>query len=233
MRTLLPALLLAPLAACFEPVEPDVEPADLNSGRWELHLTGLEASGDCAVIAVVQEPIDVIAYMEVDDDEVSLWMEGMALDGDIEGTHLSLSGAISTYGDYEDGDPGPDRPLPADEDDWSEPGCSGGDSGEDSGGAVILPACVEPEPYREEVRASLDADILAADLIRGELVVRYQDAWSDCRFSSELVGIQVEGDGDIGHPEPVEPMPEPYEEEPYVGEEHSEEDPGEEEGDRD
>ena len=50
MRHLLPALLLAPLAACFEPVEPEVEPADLRSGSWQLHLSDLQVSGDCATI---------------------------------------------------------------------------------------------------------------------------------------------------------------------------------------
>lgn len=243
MRHLLPALLLAPLAACFEPVEPDVDPADLRSGAWQLHLSDLQASGDCATIAVVDSgPVDAVAWLEVDGDRVTMELEGFLLEGRIEGTYLELSGSMG-WSDGWDDDIGHPEPMPDDswdsdddeggEDDGEDDGDSddGDDVEEHDGGAVILPACIDPdpEPSGEELRVSIDADILADDLIRGELTVRLHSADGDCAFESAMVGVAADGGGGWGSgPEPVEPLTEPSEGSSEAG---SEGDPGEPLGD--
>jgi hypothetical protein len=220
MRHLLPALLLAPLAACFDAVDPEVEPADLQSGTWEFHLSGTQASGDCGDIAGADSgPIDAMAYIEVDDDEVTISLEGLWLEGEIEGNHLEASGTVNMGGDPYEVEV---QSSVSSTDEGDEDDGDGDDDGEDDHDIsrdemTILPACIEPpEPEEEQIRVSIDADILAYDLLRGELEIRWTSPYGDCSFESQLVAVAsdsgstsadpVSNEAPIRTPEPATPV---------------------------
>lgn len=198
-RALLLSAVLLPLAACFEvaiPEEPEPAPAELQEGEWIFDMEMVAADGDCWAMGIdAEDPYlygySAWAWIETDgDDRVSIDLEGFLLEGRIRGDALQADGELS----YDYGYGYEDAPTPLeDEDDWgdgdhgedpSEPGydpssggsgdapagCLGGD-----GDAEILPICEDIEPYPEDesLLASLDADILRPDRMRGAIVVDY------------------------------------------------------------
>lgn len=207
MNRLLTLLLCAPLAACFEAVDPEIEPADLRDGAWDLHLTDISAFGDCGGIEAAG-PIDAMAFFASDGEELSILMEGLLLEGFIEGASLSVTGGMDLSEPGHGGGGGETRP--------GECGDLPADAGDEDDGAAP-PPCVapepEPEPGPDAVSVSIDARIFAEDLIRGSLVLEVGSGAAGCYLEAALVGLAVDEDG----PRPQEPQEEPVE--PYPGEE--------------
>jgi hypothetical protein len=195
----LSALSLLPLAACFEVVIPEAPtpaPADLDNGEWLFEIEQVRESGDC--YGFMPDDIDDMpaylawAWVETHGEAgVSIDLEGMFLEGEIEGDALSASGSLSLYGDYDEGYP--DEPTHSDpypgEDDGDE---DHSDEGRGEGGAPVVcegggaagAKCMEEE---ERIDAFLTGDILASDHMRGEIVVDYVyfDTYCSIEFEFE------------------------------------------------
>ena len=224
-RFLLAAFCFTPLAACFEPVEPEVEPAEIQDGAWQLVFANAEMSGDCAMIAVEDAGnFNAIAFVDSDEDELTIWLEGLFLDGSIEGNRFETHGSVHTDSHYD-----PDQPTQSTghaprQDDGED--CGYAEPAADDDGAP--PPCMEdpeesPHP-REDFSVELDGTILAEDVIRGELSVEMFYGSDSCAFTAEMVGLALDGrDRRDGEPEVQDvPVEEEEEDEDYGGNEDGE-----------
>jgi hypothetical protein len=201
------------------PEEPAPAPAELQEGEWMFDMEMVSADGDCWDMGIdVEDPYlyeySAWAWIETHgDDGVSIDLEGFVLDGSIYGDELWAGGDMSYGYGYDYGDDDTPEPLEGEdsgEDDRGdetdeaddEPGydpssggssdapadCLGGD-----GDAEILPICEDIEPYPEEesIFASLDADILSPDRMRGSIIVDYVyfDTYCSVEFAFEAEAL--------------------------------------------
>lgn len=216
-HTLLMSAALLPLAACFEvviPEEPEPEPAELQEGEWIFDMEMVAVDGDCWAMGIDVDDAYLYEYsawawIETHGErDVSIDLEGFLLDGRIDGESLYADGELA-YG-YDYGDEGEPVPL-EDEDDWGdedgdhsddEPGydpssgsdgAPGADCPSGDGDAEILPICEDIEPYPEEefIFASLDADILSPERMRGSILVDYVyfDTYCSIEFAFEAEAL--------------------------------------------
>ena len=148
-------------------------------------------SGDCITIAMEDAgSFDAIAFIDSDDDGLSIWMEGLFLDGGIEGSSFVPPGASTAT-------PRPGPPGVARRRGVLRPR-RGLRRGDDSGAAPPCAEPYEPEPNPAPgVTVELEGIIAAEDVIHGELNVRMVDDYGSCSFSAEMVGIALDmGDGE-------------------------------------
>jgi hypothetical protein len=198
LHVLLTAAALLPLTACFEGTIPyDPPAAELQDGEWSFEMTPVALDGDCWGMSTRDvDTTQAWAWIESDSDgEVSIDLEGMWLEGQIYGESLEAEGSL--YYDYDD--------EPQDEPDEvpPEPGQDDEDDGDDSsdnptssdGGPTA--ACEEyPGPDEEQILAYMNADILAADHMRGDLVVDYAEYGVYCSITFEFDAQAIDDDCD-------------------------------------
>ena len=206
IRSLLMSAALLPLTACFEVIIPgEPEPADLDNGEWKFNLEIVATDGDCRSMGIdIDDPhtyeTQAWAYVETDDEDVSIDFEGLLLDGTISGDQLQADGDL--YSHYDQGDPEPIEPDDGDHSDGSEtdPAPSTSSSGgapatdcspEPSDSDVTL-ACEDYEPEEESIDASMDADILRSDRMEGSLTIDFSYYDTACtvefEFTAEALG---------------------------------------------
>lgn len=216
-RTLLMSAALLPLVACFEVIIPEEPaPAELQEGEWIFDMEIVSAEGDCRDMGIdvgddYRYDYSAWAWVETHgDDGVSIDLEGFVLEGSIRGDELSAAGDL--YLDYghsygHDGD----GSAPPEDEDYS--GGDGEEAEEERGpdpstsetddapvdcfsqgsDADPMPICedIEPHPEEESIVASLDADILSSDRMRGSIIVDYlfYDTYCSVEFAFEAEAI--------------------------------------------
>lgn len=189
-QSLLVATALLPLTACFEGTIPYNPPAaELQDGEWLFEMTPVAVDGDCwGMSAHDLEQTTAWAWIESDDEDVSIDLEGIWLEGEIYGESLSAEGSMSM--DYSTGEDPVEVPSDPDWDDDDSDDENEGDDGSDNstssdgGPTMICEETVEAVP--EEIFATMDADILAADHMRGSIVIDYTDYGVYCSMEFEF-----------------------------------------------
>ena len=211
MRT---ALVLSPalvtLVACSEP-EPmpeERERTELREGTWKLRLAGPVLEGACPTIdgapaAEIVEELDgfvLPAHVATTGPfGVRIDLEGVVLRGERADGWLSAEGRVDESHPSE-----PPEDDDRDDEDWGED-TDGEASGDEDGGGEAPPPCEvveEPveDPEREDgILVVLDASVLDAEHIEGELDIHYSSGEASCVINAELVGLYV---GEPAEPEP-------------------------------
>lgn len=219
MRTTLllsPALVV--LAACYEP-EPtpdERERTELREGVWKFHLDDAVLEGACPSIAgadaaEVVEGLDGLvlpAHVSTPGAYgVRIELEGLSLRGERADGWLSAEGRLDDISPSE----------PPEESDWGEDTDDEGtddedsdyDYGEDDGDGEAPPPCeVVEEPVETEdgISVVVDAAVLDAEHLEGELDIHYSSGEASCVINTRLVGLFV---GEPAEPEPCgEEIPE-------------------------